>query len=157
MRRQQEKDIAFVLPTVRQLSKPQFELFFLLNGLIARHKPNELSRLADDDVAEAAAAIATTYETAARGVLYEHVPESGAARRLVSELKELLGEIGKPRSSFEQEAIPVLRSIERGAREIRQVAEGGDCAYVLTMERLLRDALPPLGPDVSGPSKLIVP
>ena len=30
----------------------------------------------DDDVAEATAAMAATYETAARGVLYEHRPQS---------------------------------------------------------------------------------
>jgi class 3 adenylate cyclase len=42
--------------------------------------------LNDDDVADAAGALAATFETAARGVIYEHAPESLVARRLADDL-----------------------------------------------------------------------
>lgn len=158
IRRQQEHDIALVLPAVNMLSRLQFELFFLLHGVIARHQPGELSGLVDDDVADAAGAIAATYETAARGVLYDHEAESMAARRLAAELKETLAAVvtrGGP--GVERQVAPVLRAIERGAREMRHATEGGGRAYLLTMSRLVRDSIASTQAEAPAPSSLIIP
>src|SRR6266550_3293148 len=82
VKRQQEHDVALLLPTIEKMTERQYQLFFLFQNLIARHTPEGFSRLVDDDVADAAAAVASTLETAARGVIYEHAAQSAPAQRL---------------------------------------------------------------------------
>src|SRR5687768_753790 len=89
VRRQQERDVAVLLPTIQHLTERQYQLFFLLQTVIARHKPEGFARLVDDDVAEAAGALAATLETASRGLIYEHTTQSVVAHRLVAEMKTL--------------------------------------------------------------------
>src|SRR5918999_1003181 len=72
VRKQQERDVAVLLPTIQHLTERQYQLFFLFQTVIARHKPEGFARVVDEDVAEAAAAMAATLETAARGVIYDH-------------------------------------------------------------------------------------
>ena len=79
-RRQQEADVARLLPTIQSLTERQHQLFFLFQSVIARHRPEGFARLVDSDVADAAAAVAATLETAARGVIYEHPPQSPSRR-----------------------------------------------------------------------------
>src|ERR1044071_2823794 len=90
VRRQQERDVALLVPTIQHLTERQHELFFLFQSLIARYKPEVFTRLVDNDVADATAAFAATLETAARGVIYEHTTHSLPAQRLVGEMKTLL-------------------------------------------------------------------
>ena len=52
VKRQQERDVAMLLPTVRELTERQHQLFFLFQTAIARHTPEGFARLNDDDVAE---------------------------------------------------------------------------------------------------------
>ena len=164
VRRQQERDVAVLLPTIQHLSERQYQLFFLLQTVIARHKPEGFARLVDDDVAEAAAALAATLETAARGVIYEHGTQSVVAQRLVSEMKALLDELREQRVKvYDGEAAIVLRAIEQGGREARR-AGGGDTAYLTLMSRLLQrnatDRPPseaPTGPAPAERSPLILP
>src|SRR5688572_33379775 len=87
VKRRQERDLAVLLPTIQSLTERQHQLFFVMHVVVARHKPEGFGRLVDDDVAEATAAFASTLETAARGVIYEHTPESATARKLLGELK----------------------------------------------------------------------
>src|SRR5688572_19649794 len=86
VRRQQERDVSVLLPFIRHLTERQYQLFFLFHTLIAQHKPQGLTRLVDSDIAEAAAALAATLETAARGVIYEHTPSAQPARALAAEM-----------------------------------------------------------------------
>ena len=72
VKRQQERDVATLLPTIRHLTERQYQLFFLLQSTIARHTSHGLVRLLDSDVADAAASVAATLETASRGVIYDH-------------------------------------------------------------------------------------
>ena len=67
VRRKQEQDVAQLLPTIRHLTERQYQLFFLFHSIIVKFKPAGLNRLVDSDVAEAAAAVAATIETSARG------------------------------------------------------------------------------------------
>src|SRR5215470_15775800 len=113
VKRQQEHDVAILLPTLHGLTERQHQLFFLFQSLIARHTPEGFSRLLDDDVAEAAAAVAATLETASRGVIYEHAAQSLPAQRLASEMKAMLAEMReKGVKVFDREAAIVLRAIE---------------------------------------------
>ena len=74
---------------------------WLLEGRpAARHPP-----LVDADVADAAAAVAATLETASRGVIFEHRAETVAASGWPAELRQVLQEAGKGGGSrFEREA-----------------------------------------------------
>jgi hypothetical protein len=158
VKRQQERDVALLLPTIRHLTERQYQLFFLVQTLIARHKPEGFARLLDADVAEAAAALAATLETSARGVIYEHAPASSIAQRLMTEIKGMLEEIRKQGATVsDREVALVLRSIEAGAREV-QKGGGPDTAYLALMARLLQAGGPAEAAAPSKPaSSLILP
>ena len=154
VRRQQEHDVAILLPTIQGLTERQYQLFFLFQTLISRHTPGEFSRLVDDDVAEAAASVASTLETAARGVIYEHAAQSLPAQRLAAEMKTMLAEMRQQGATvYDREAAIVLRAIERGARDTRK-AEPGDASYLVLMARLLQRNRSTAQP---APSSLIIP
>jgi hypothetical protein len=158
VRRQQERDAATLLPTIRHLTERQYQLYFLFQGTIGRHRPEGLARLLDADVAEATAAVAATLETAARGVIYEHSPSSLPAQGLASALTELLAEVRRQGATvYDREAAIVLRAIEKGAREIG-AALGGDTAFQQLVLRLLQlEPPPPQTADASPPGSLIFP
>jgi hypothetical protein len=163
VRRQQERDVALLLPTIQHLTERQYQLFFLFQNVIARHQPEGFARLVDDDVAEAAVALAATLETASRGVIYEHAAQSLVAQRLMTEMKALLTELrGQRVKIYDGEAAIVLRAIEQGARGTRSAADGGDTAYLTLMSRLLQQTAQPPSPGADAPKTaerptLIVP
>ena len=139
VRRRQERDVAVLMPTIRELTERQHQLFFLLHTAIARHTPEGFGRLNDDDVAAAAGALAATFETAARGVIYEHAPESPVAARLAADLRTMLEEVRKQGAKvYDHETAVVLRAIEHGAREARKALGGDGDGYLLLMGRLLQ-------------------
>jgi hypothetical protein len=139
VRRQQERDAALLLPSIQHLTERQYQLFFLFQTVIERHKPEGFSRLRDEDVAEAAGTVASTLETAARGVIYEYTPQSRPAQHLAGELKGVLAEMRQHGATvYDREVAIVLRSIEQGARETRTIDGSGETAYLALMGRLLQ-------------------
>src|SRR5574338_166049 len=92
--RQQQRDAAFLVAAMQDLSEPQRELLLVLLGVLRSHEPGALQPLGDEDVADAAATLASTLETAARGVIYEHQSQSLPAQRLVGTFRSALDEIG---------------------------------------------------------------
>lgn len=153
--------MAAVLPSIRHLTERQYQLFFLFQTLIARHSPEGFARLADADVAEATASVASTLETAARGLIYEHTATGIPAQRLATELTTMLSEMRQAGAKvFDHEAAIVLRAIEEGAR-----GTGGEgvlgTTYLDLIGRLLqvnRAAKGQANPGASaGPSPLILP
>jgi len=158
VRRQQERDVSRLLPTIRHLTERQYQPFFLVQTVIVRHKPQGLIRLVDADVAEAAAALAATLETAARGVIYEHTPQSPPALALVAEMKAMLAQVREQGATVhDRETAIVLRAIEQGTREVNAPDEG-DTAYVDRIARLLQHTEPPQSTTGAVPaSALILP
>ena len=76
-----------------------------------------LQKLVDEDIAQAAGALAATLETASRGIVYEHQPSSLAAARLMGELKALVDDVSKNAgSAIERDAAIALRRIEHAAK-----------------------------------------
>src|SRR6185503_13976220 len=137
VRRQQEVDVAALLPSMSGLTERQHQLFFLFQSVIAKSKPDGLARLTHEDVAEAASACAATIETAAKGVLYEHTPATLPAQKLAAELRALLGEVRQHGATvYDREAAIALRAIERGARALARPDE--PTAYLALMGRLLQ-------------------
>jgi hypothetical protein len=160
IKRQQEEDVAVLLPAIRHLTERQYQLFFLFHTAIARYKPEGFTRLVDDDVAQAAGAFASTLETSSRGVIYEHKAQSVTAQRLAAELNAILTEIRSHGATVHDgEASIVLRAIEEGARDARKAASGGDTTYLSLIERLLQvsKASKPSEPAGAQPSSLILP
>jgi hypothetical protein len=159
--RQQEHDLRFLAELMRDLSERQSQVLFLLATWLLRYNPPQLQALIDDDIAEAAGALASTFETASRGVIYEHQPASLAAARLATALKAVLGEAGKGApSSFERDAAVVLRRLEEAARSLHAVDEPNRRALLDLLGRMIRrpdgDA-PSDDPEAPEPSRLIVP
>jgi hypothetical protein len=137
VRKQQEVDVAALMPSMAGLTERQHQLFFLFQSVIARSKPDGLARLTDEDVAEAAAACASTIETAARGVLYDHMPTTLPAQKLAGEFRALLVEVRQQGATvYDREAAIALRAIERGARTLTRPGE--TTAYLALMGRLLQ-------------------
>ena len=175
--RRQQRDIGFVTQFVRDFSERQSRLFLLITGFVVegdrlaregdkfardvREPVPVLDSLIDDDVAEAAAALAATFETASRGVIYEHRPASLPAERLMAALKPLLAEAAKSQgASFERDAAVVLRRIEEAARHVRAQDPENHRAFLDLIGRVVvrrPDALDTEGHPSSEPPRLIVP
>jgi hypothetical protein len=156
VKRQQERDVATLLPTIRHLTERQYQLFFLLQSTIARHAPEGLARLLDADVADAAGAVAATLETASRGVIYEHAAQTLPGQKLAGELKATLEEIKKHGARvFDHEAAVTLRAIEQGARDVGSAGNG--TTYLELMRRLLEVGGAAPQKPASAASSLILP
>jgi hypothetical protein len=141
IRRQQERDVAQLLPTISHLTERQYQLFFLFQNVICRHKPDGFTRLVDADIADAAAALAGTLETASRGVIYEHGTHSVVAHKLLGEMKAMLASLREQGARvFDGEAAITLRAIEQGAREVGKSVPGEDSVYLSLVGRLLQQA-----------------
>ena len=106
---------------------------------------------------EAAAALAATFETAARGVIYEHRPPAPPAERLATALKPLLAKAGQNGGTpFERDAAVVLRRIEEAAREARAIDRGNRRAFLDLLGRVIPESDEQEPPPAASP-RLIVP
>ena len=164
IQRQQEIDRAMLLPLLQGLSERQARLFLMLAAVTSRHQPDVLQKLVDEDIAQAAGALASTLETAAKGIVYEHQPASLVASRLMAELKGVVDEVVKNAgSALERDAAIALRRIEHAAkmmvtvqtRHERVSAAAGACAGSAPGSRSPRT--PATSPDGLRPSSLIIP
>ena len=164
IQRQQERDLEFLLPTVQGLTSRQHQLLLLLllQGLLSTEAPEHPS-IVDDDVVHAAKALAETYETASRGIIYEHTAALLSAERLSANIRALIeAKQGKGLRVRDEDVAIILRRIEAGAREARSVLPGGESAYLLMLKRVLREpgsiakSRPSIDQDAGG-SRLIIP
>ncbi len=153
------------LPSIRDLAERQAELLWHVAGFIRDYSGDGLLKTTDADVEAAAAALASTHDTAARGLIYEQRPGSLPAQRLAADLERHISKLPGDRvSSFERDLAAVFRSIERGAREAAK-SFGGDAAYQALLRRLMvpsKDATEPQSQrsGLAGPSSgssLIIP
>ena len=137
--RQQQRDVGLILQVMRDFSERQSQIFLLVSTFLVRYEAPELQPLIDADVAEAMTALASTFETSARGVIYEHRPASLPAERLVSGLKPLLAEAGKGGgTAFERDAAGVLRRVEEAVREVRAAEQENRRAFLDLLGRVVR-------------------
>jgi hypothetical protein len=159
--RRQQRDVGVLLQVIRDFNERQSQLFLLIGTFLVRYEAPELQPVIDDDVAEAMAALAATFETSARGVIYEHRPASLPAERLVAGLKPLLAEAGRGAgTSFERDAAAVLRRVEDAVREVRASDQDNRRAFLDLLARIVRKGdEETTGPaaEPTPPSRLIVP
>ena len=134
VRKQQERDVAVLLPTIRHLTERQHQLFYLLHSVIARYTPEGFGRLTDADAADACASMAATLETAARGVIYEHAAQSpiaqGLSRAMMATIQEMRAQGAKV---YDGETAIALRAIEQGARNTHTALASDDPTTYLTL------------------------
>jgi hypothetical protein len=158
--RQQQRDVAALVGYMQDFSERQTRLFFLIATFLLRYEPPELHPLVDEDVAEASAAIAATFETASRGVIYEHRPNSLSAERLAGELKPLLAKASdQGGEGVQRDTAVVLRRVEAAAREVGRAAGGGRRAFVELIGRVV-NARPPESRETTSDDnapRLIIP
>jgi len=164
--RQHQQDLDRLLHLLRDLNQRQSQLFLLVATALVRYNPPALQPLVDDDVVEASAALAATYETAVRGVIYDHRPASMSAERLMAALKSVLTEAAKEGRGtvFERDVAVVLRRVEEGSREVQRHGPKSRRAFVDLLARVVgnRDSIrdqdgETIAPETAAPSRLIVP
>ena len=159
--RHHQREIALVVQLVRDFNQRQSQLFLLAGTCLLRFPSPDLQPLIDDDVAEAAAALAATFETASRGVIYDHRPASLPAERLLASLKQIFAEAAPQGggTAFERDAGVVLRRIEEAARELRALAPDNRRAFLDFLERVIRggpqEGAPAEVTDAAGPPLII--
>ena len=141
VRRQQERDARFLLPIIDGLGRRQYQLFFVVQATIQRLAETDELPVNDDVVRDTAQALAATYETASKGIIYEHRPSSLPAERLARELKPLLeGKDGRGPVASERDLLEVLRRVERAATDARKTLDGGTHAYLDLVGRVMRSS-----------------
>ena len=156
--RQQQRDVGLLTRFMRDLSERQSQLFFLITAFLARYETPDLHEPIDDDVAEAIGSLAATFETASRGLIYDHRPASVLAERLATALKPVLAEAGRGGgSAFERDAVFVLRRIEEAVREVRAIDQSNRQAFLDLLGRVMTPADGPSAEGTADRSRLIVP
>lgn len=138
--RRQRDDVEVLARAMRDLSDRQTRLFFMVSSYLAASSGPSLQPVIDEDVVEAAGALAATFETSVRGVIYEHRPASLPAERLMTDLKPLLTQAagGHPGTAFERDAAVVLRRIEEAARGVTQADPARRRAFLDLLGRSIR-------------------
>lgn len=158
--RQQEQDATFLVQLMRGLNQRQAQLFVGLNRAALRYEPPDFHHLLDEDVAEAAGAMAATLETRSRGVIYDHRPASLPAGRLMAALQPLVAEGARVGgSTFEREGAVVLRLIAKAVEETRSAHPAETRAYLDLVGRVIgttTNSATAEG-DAADPPRLILP
>jgi hypothetical protein len=156
--KRQLRDTESLVDSVRDFSERQSQLFFLVASFLSGYEPGDLSALVDSDVTEACRALASTFETASRGLIYEHRPASLPAERLAAALKPMLLEAGKQGgSAYERDAAVVLRRMADASEKVRDEDPSRPRAFLDLLGRLLRKPGGETAPDQAAAPRLIVP
>lgn len=142
VQRRQVRDARALWPMVQGLSEGAYRMFVFLQTVLQRSRPASMPPLRDQDVAEAAGALAATLETADRGIIFEHRPTSLASQRVVGDLKAAMDDLaraseGRPPSTRDSAA--ALRAIEGASKSAGASLGEGDTAYLDLVERFLMD------------------
>lgn len=138
VQRQHERDLRFLLPIVTELQPNQYRLFFFVQRLLREAARAAEPPVDDRTVREAAETLAKTYETASKGVIYEHQAAALPAERLLREIKPVLDDpaaAGGPEAR-ERDVADVLRCVERAAAGAEAALGGGSRAYLDMADRI---------------------
>lgn len=117
VKRQYEQDMLIVYPAMMGLTEPQQRLFLVTISMVPKLRGTGLEAARDLDLADAAGALAATYETEAKGLIYEQRAGTAPAQRIAAELRTVFDQLGRERpAAFAKDAAAVLRRIEQMAR-----------------------------------------
>jgi hypothetical protein len=142
--RQRERDLHFAAPMVHKLSERAYRVLLVLQMVVKAHRRTAIPPITDADVADAAGTLASTLDTASRGIIYEHQAASLPAQRLVTEFREVLRRLGSEGGAgLERDAALALRRMERAAKDARSRLEPTETAYLGFLDRLPDVPVPP--------------
>jgi hypothetical protein len=140
--RQQEQDSALIVQLISGLDDEAYTvLMACLPAAVAFRSSADPPPL-DEELGAAAAALAATAETAARGVLYEHQPESMVAARLARAMSAPLAEAseaGLPR--LDTATVVAMRRLADSVKAFRRTRPESGTAYFAFLERVLKPQL----------------
>jgi len=151
VRRQRDRDMDAILPALAGLSEARQQLFLYTLTLVDRLRGDGLEAATDADAASAARALAETYETASRGLIYEHRADSLPGRRIAAGIREVYEELGRNRpSGFAADAAAVLRQLEDVVTSVQRSSPTDQRAFLGLAERLSAVLRPPGAPPAAG-------
>jgi hypothetical protein len=156
VQRRQERDLRFFLPLVSDLTEPQARLVLVFQAVMLRHAAGAVPALLDQDVADAAGAVAATLETARKGVIYEHQAASIPAQRLSAELRAALASLAPEASHVarvERDGAVALRTIEQAARTAATALAGDEPPIFINLARRLAPEPGTTTPGQGGAAK----
>jgi len=137
IRKQQDLDVATLSPAMARLSDTRQQLFLFTLTLVSRFRGEGLDAASDADAASAAAALAGTYETASKGLIYEQRPDSVPAQRMADGIRGMFERLGHGRpSAFAADAAAVLRQVEDRVTAVQRAAPGDPRAFLALAERV---------------------
>lgn len=152
IQRRRERDLQFILPLIASLGEGEFQLFVLFQAAVVRHaSAGALPPLLDEDVADAAATVAATLETAGKGIIYEPRAGSLPAQRLADQFQQVVASLheraGSARRRLDGQVTVVLRVLERAARTAAERLEGDEAPVYLGVARRMIEQIgaPPVG------------
>jgi hypothetical protein len=145
VQRRQERDLAFIYGALGELSERQARVLLYLQALVkqcAKASPTGIAGFApvvDRDVADAAASLASTFETSAKGILYEHHATSVLAQRLAGDLKRGLEELARAERAIpDRDIASALRMLEKLAGAAGTALGEGERSYLDLVERVMK-------------------
>ncbi len=140
----------------RRFSEAELQVFFLLASQVVRYRPDGLAPLRDEDIADAATAMAATLDAAAQG-LVAHVtgtnPVSEGLRRALDDMIAVLGQQGG--AAVAPMAAGVLRGLAHGAQSLKAASPADPVAFLDLLRRVM--PLPPAEAPAGAPSTIILP
>jgi hypothetical protein len=149
--RRRERDLEAAAPLTEPRSRDQTLILTTILQATIQYAEAAVPHLTDRDVADAAEALAATYETSAKGIIYDHQPASLPAQRLLSAYRETLD-----RAAPRQRPASFDRAVALGLRKLRDAAKNF-IAREETPETAFLDWLRRLAPREGGaPTRLVI-
>ncbi|HEY7820647.1 MAG TPA: hypothetical protein VIG29_20650 [Vicinamibacteria bacterium] len=135
-----EKESARFFARALALEESPAQFYLFLHFVLALTR-NPLGELDDSELAEVAAAAASTLETRAKGVLYSHPPERlhlGPAAAWLTRLVAARDKMPEAPNVSDEDSAVALRALAEGVGE--HIREGGRERYLSKLKRLFTKA-----------------
>ena len=164
-RRQHEQDVMLLTPALAELTDRQSRFFFLFQSIVARQPFDPLRPLLDADVADAAASLGRSLDSASRGVIYEQMPQSLPAQDLAAAFRkaydEVTAQLQGPRTPLERDAARAFDALADAARRVGPLAGDARQGFIELARRILKPSrggqTAEGGAESPGPGSLILP
>ena len=159
VRRRDERELRFFATVLQGTTEQQRAIFAFLQTVIARHAANAIPKLVDRDVVDAAGALAASFETATRGIIYDQQPTSLPGQRLAAEIRQQIEQtLHASERPLDRDLAVALRRTESMASRAAAELDGGPTAYLQFLERKIGNGEENPAPrPEQPPSNLIIP